>query len=376
VALQSLPRAFRFFQVHLNAIVSQGFHPLMIADVRRETPEAISIRFAVPEDMREDFAFTSGQYLTLRTELDGAEVRRSYSICSGMDEGELRVAIKRLDGGLFSSFANARLRAGDTIEVMPPEGRFGLAPDAAAERTYVGFAAGSGITPIFSIIKSVLAREPQSHFVLFYGNKSSSTIMFKDELDDLKDRFVDRLSVHHVLSREMQDVDVLHGRLTGDKVPALIRTAGGIAAVDDIFLCGPLAMIEEVSATLTALGLPSARIHREVFTTETPARPVKSAVVSDAREEIRLSIRIDGALHQLAMRNDETVLEAAERHDLDLPYSCRGGMCCTCRAKLIEGAGAMDQNFSLEPWEEEAGFVLTCQFRPATEKIALDYDAM
>jgi ring-1,2-phenylacetyl-CoA epoxidase subunit PaaE len=375
LALQNLPRAFRLFQVHLSHGMAHGFHPLTIADVRRETSEAISIRFAVPAEMRDDFAFTSGQYLTLRTELDGREVRRSYSICSGMDEGELRVAIKQLDGGLFSSFANARLKPGDTIDVMPPDGRFGLAPDAAAERTYVGFAAGSGITPIFSIIKSVLAREPRSHFVLFYGNKSSATIMFKDELDDLKDRFVERLSVHHILSREMQDVDVLHGRLTGDKVPALIRTAGGIAAVDEIFLCGPLPMLDEVSATLVSLGLPSARLHREIFTTETPPRPIKPAPASNAREDVSLSIRIDGALHKLAMRKDETVLEAAERHELDLPYSCRGGMCCTCRAKLLEGAGAMDQNFSLEPWEEEAGFVLTCQFRPASETIALDYDA-
>ena len=356
--------------------MTRGFHPLAIADVRRETPEAISIRFAIPEDLRDDFAFTSGQYLTLRTKLDGAEVRRSYSICSGMDEGELRVAIKRLDGGLFSSFVNAQLQAGDTIEVMPPDGRFGLAPDAAAERTYVGFAAGSGITPIFSIIKTVLTREPRSHFVLFYGNKSSATIMFKDELDDLKDRFVDRLSVHHILSREMQDVDVLHGRLTGDKVPALIRTAGGIAAVDDVFLCGPLAMIEEVSATLLSLGLPGPRIHREIFTTETPPRPIKPTAPASAHEEVDLSIKLDGVLHKIAMRKDETVLEAGERHELDLPYSCRGGMCCTCRAKLVDGAGAMDQNFSLEPWEEAAGFVLTCQFRPAADKIALDYDAM
>jgi ring-1,2-phenylacetyl-CoA epoxidase subunit PaaE len=356
--------------------MSQSFHPLTIADVRRETPEAISIGFAVPEHIREDFAFTSGQYLTLRTELDGAEVRRSYSICSGMDEGELRVAIKRLEGGLFSSFANAQLKPGDTIDVMPPGGRFGLAPDAAAERTYLGFAAGSGITPIFSIVKSVLAREPRSHFVLFYGNKSSATIMFKDELDDLKDRFVDRLSVHHILSREMKDVDVLHGRLTGDKVSALIRTAGGITAVDDVFLCGPLAMIEEVSATLVSLGLPGARIHREVFTTETPPRAIKPPALPEAREAVSLSVKLDGVLHNIAMRADETVLEAGERHEIDLPYSCRGGMCCTCRARLIEGAGAMDQNFSLEPWEEEAGFVLTCQFRPTTEKIALDYDAM
>jgi ring-1,2-phenylacetyl-CoA epoxidase subunit PaaE len=361
--------------MHLSKM-SQSFHPLTIADVRRETLEAISIRFDVPEDRRDDFAFVSGQYLTLRTKLDGTEVRRSYSICSGMDEGELRVAIKRLDGGLFSCFANAQLKAGDTIEVLPPDGRFGLVPDAAAERTYVGFAAGSGITPIFSIVKSVLTREPRSHFVLFYGNKSSATIMFKDELDNLKDRFVERLSVHHILSREMQDVDVLHGRLSGDKVPALIRTAGGITAVDDVFLCGPVAMTDEVSATLTTLGLPPERMHREIFTTETPPGRVPSCAPSDAREEVRLSVRIDGALHRIRMRKDETVLEAAERHEIDLPYSCRGGMCCTCRAKLIEGAGAMDQNFSLESWEEEAGFVLTCQFRPATDALALDYDAM
>jgi ring-1,2-phenylacetyl-CoA epoxidase subunit PaaE len=356
--------------------MAHGFHPLMIADVRRETPEAISIGFAVPEHIRDDFTFTSGQYLTLRTKLGGEEVRRSYSICSGMDEGELRVAIKRLDGGLFSSFANAQLKPGDTIEVMPPDGRFGVTPEAAAERTYVGFAAGSGITPIFSIVKSVLTREPRSHFILFYGNKSSASIMFKDELDDLKDRFVERLSVHHILSREMQDVDVLHGRLTGDKVPALIRTAGGITSVDHVFLCGPLAMIEEVGATLVSLGLPGARIHREIFTTDTPPRAIKPIALPEAREEVSLSIQIDGALHRLAMRKDETVLEAAERHEVDLPYSCRGGMCCTCRARLLEGAGAMDQNFSLEPWEQEAGFVLTCQFRPSTERIALDYDAM
>jgi ring-1,2-phenylacetyl-CoA epoxidase subunit PaaE len=356
--------------------MSHGFHPLTIADVRRETPDAISIGFAVPEKMREDFAFTSGQYLTLRTDFEGREVRRSYSICSGMDEGELRVAIKRLDGGLFSSFANAQLKAGDTIEVMPPDGRFGLMPDTGAERTYVGFAAGSGITPIFSIVKTVLTRELRSRFALFYGNKSTATIMFKEELDDLKDRFVDRFSVHHVLSREMQDVDVLHGRLTGDKVPALIRTAGGISAVDNVFLCGPLAMTEEVRTTLISLGLASERIDREIFTTETPPRPIKPATPSEAREEVSLSVKLDGVLHNIAMRKDETVLEAAERHELDLPYSCRGGMCCTCRAKLLEGAGAMDQNFSLERWEEESGFVLTCQFRPATDKITVDYDAM
>lgn len=354
------------------------FHRLAIADVRRETPEAVSVAFAVPEELRADFAFTSGQYLTLRTTLDGEEIRRSYSICSGVDDGELRVAIKRLEGGLFSCFANENLRPGDTIEVMPPMGRFGIVPDPDAARTYVAFAAGSGITPILSIVKTVLAREPRSRFVLFYGNRSSGSIIFKEAIEDLKDRFVERFAVHHVLSREAQDVALLNGRLGRDKVEALMRTAGGTAAVDHVFVCGPATMIEEVAGALKDLGVPPERVHVELFTPAAGAagRPRPPAGRAAEAEGARLSLRIDGATHSLAMRPEETVLDAALRQGLDLPYSCRAGMCCTCRAKCVEGETTMDQNFSLEPWEVEAGFVLTCQCRPAGPALAIDFDAV
>jgi ring-1,2-phenylacetyl-CoA epoxidase subunit PaaE len=355
------------------------FHALRVADVRRESPDAVSIAFAVPDDAKQDFAFTPGQYLTLRTTLGGEEVRRTYSICSGADEGELRVAVKRLDGGLFSRFANETLKAGDVMDVMPPLGRFGVSPGAQGARTYVAFAAGSGITPILSIVKTVLGREPRSRFVLFYGNRSSASIIFKDALEDLKDRFVERLAVHHVLSREAQEIPLLSGRITGDKVEALLRTVGEVEAIDDVFLCGPLGMIEDVKAALARLGVPEARIHMEVFTPSgapvAAPRPEPKAG-AEASPGAALTIRIDGLTHELTMRTDETVLDAAVRHGLDLPYSCRGGMCCTCRAKVTEGAGVMDQNFSLERWEQEAGFTLTCQCRPTTPRIAVDYDAV
>lgn len=355
------------------------FHPLRIADVRRETPDAVSIAFAVPPEAKEEFAFTPGQYLTLRTMLGGDEVRRTYSICSGADDGELRVAVKRLDDGVFSRFANESLKAGDVMEVMPPLGRFGISDTATGARTYVGFAAGSGITPILSIIKTVLKREPESRFVLFYGNRSSASIIFKDALEDLKDRFVERLAVHHVLSREAQEIPLLSGRITGDKVEALLRTVGEVEAIDDVFLCGPLAMIEDVKAALARVGVPEGRIHVEVFTPSgTPVRaprPEAKAGV-EAAPGAALTVRIDGLTHEVAMRADETVLEAAVRHGLDLPYSCRGGMCCTCRAKVVEGKADMVVNYSLEPWEIERGFILTCQAIPKSERLVLDYDAM
>lgn len=354
------------------------FHRLAIANVRRETSDAVSIAFAVPDALRKDFAFTSGQYLTLRTTMDGEEVRRSYSICSGVDDGELRVAIKRLEGGLFSCFANENLKAGDTIEVMTPMGRFGIEPDPHTARTYVAFAAGSGITPVLSIIKTVLGREPRSRFTLFYGNRSSSSIIFKAEIEDLKDVFVDRLSVHHILSREAQDVALLHGRLGADKVEALMRTAGPVEAVDHVFLCGPMGMIAEVSGALRRIGMPENRIHTEVFTPEggVPAAPRPTAHANEEPHGAKLRLRLDGATHDMVMHEDETVLDTALRNGLDLPYSCRGGMCCTCRAKLLEGEAAMDQNFSLEPWELEAGFVLTCQSRPKTPSLVVDFDAV
>ena len=350
------------------------FHRLIVTDVRRETPEAVSIAFAVPEALREAYRFTPGQYLTLKTELGGEDIRRSYSICSGLDE-ELRVAVKRVANGLFSSFANTALRPGDALDVMTPMGRFGLAPDPDAARTCVGLACGSGITPVLSIVKSMLAREPMSRFFLFYGNRTSRDIMFREALEELKDRHMDRLSVFHVLSREAQDIPVLNGRLDGAKISLLLRTVVPAAVVDHAFICGPGTMIEEAEATLKALGVPG-EIHIERFTPAEGAagRPVSRPVPADAPPRALAEIVLDGRRYTVPVGEDEGIVDAALRAGLELPYACKGGMCCTCRAKIVEGRVEMRTNYSLEPWEIEAGYALTCQARPITERVVVDYD--
>ncbi len=350
------------------------FHRLIVTDVRRETPEAVSIAFAVPEALREAYRFTPGQYLTLKTELGGEDIRRSYSICSGLDE-ELRVAVKRVANGLFSSFANTALRPGDALDVMTPMGRFGLAPDPDAARTCVGLACGSGITPVLSILKSMLAREPKSRFFLFYGNRTSRDIMFREALEELKDRHMDRLSVFHVLSREAQDIPVLNGRLDGAKISLLLRTVVPAAVVDHAFICGPGTMIEEAEATLKALGVPG-EIHIERFTPAEGAagRPVSRPVPADAPPRALAEIVLDGRRYTVPVGEDEGIVDAALRAGLELPYACKGGMCCTCRAKIVEGRVEMRTNYSLEPWEIEAGYALTCQARPITERVVVDYD--
>ena len=350
------------------------FHRLIVTDVRRETPEAVSIAFAVPEALREAYRFTPGQYLTLKTELGGEDIRRSYSICSGLDE-ELRVAVKCVANGLFSSFANTALRPGDALDVMTPMGRFGLAPDPDAARTYVGLACGSGITPVLSILKSMLAREPTSRFFLFYGNRTSRDIMFREALEELKDRHMDRLSVFHVLSREAQDIPVLNGRLDGAKISLLLRTVVPAAVVDHAFICGPGTMIEEAEATLKALGVPG-EIHIERFTPAEGAagRPVSRPVPADAPPRALAEIVLDGRRYTVPVGEDEGIVDAALRAGLELPYACKGGMCCTCRAKIVEGRVEMRTNYSLEPWEVEAGYALTCQARPITERVVVDYD--
>ena len=355
------------------------FHPLQIRDLRRETADAVSIAFSVPEALKETFAFTPGQYLTVRTVMDGEEVRRSYSISSGLDDGELRIAVKRVDGGAFSSFANAGLKPGDVVDVMPPMGRFTHAPAPAVKKTYVGFACGSGITPVISIIRTVLAREPESRFFLFYGNRATGSIIFREALEDLKDRHLDRLSVFHVLSRETQDISILNGRLDGDKAKLLIAAMvpGG---VDEAFVCGPAGMLDSVEAALLASGLPRAAVHVERFTpadgavATAPRRPA-TVIAAEAPKAVA-TIVVDGIRTDVPVAEGEAVIDAALRAGLDLPYSCKGGMCCTCRAKVTEGAVVMDVNYSLQPWELEAGFVLTCQAKPTTERVTVDYDAM
>jgi ring-1,2-phenylacetyl-CoA epoxidase subunit PaaE len=351
------------------------FHRLAVKDLHRETSDAISLTFAIPDELKDDYRFSPGQYLTLRTTMDGEEVRRSYSICSGPDDGEMRIAVKKVDGGAFSSWAADELKSGDEIDVMTPTGRFGIAPAPEVARIHVGFAAGSGITPILSIIKGVLAREPSSRFFLFYGNRSTGSMLFREALEQLKDRFIERLSVFHVISGEEQDIPILHGRLDGEKVRVLLRSQVPANAIDHVFICGPTGMSEEIEATCREIGIPDDRIHIERFVSGLGGKPRPKAVVpASAPPKAFASLIIDGKRREVPVAEGEAILDAALRAGVDLPFACKGGMCSTCRARLVEGEARMDANYSLEPWELEKGFVLTCQAKPATGHVVVDYD--
>ncbi len=351
------------------------FHKLRVADVRRETADAVSIAFEVPPPLSETFRFEAGQYLTLRRLFEGEEVRRSYSICAGPDDGALRIAVKRIDGGRFSSWANDEIRPGDVIDVMSPTGRFGIACVPAAARVHVGFAAGSGITPILSITRALLAREPASRVFLFYGNRSTAEILFREELEALKDRYMDRLSVFHVLSREQQDVAVLNGRLDAAKVRLLLRHVVPASSVDHVFLCGPTEMSEEIAATLLELGLAPSQIHTERFVSALDGVPRRRPQPAPAGTPFATaSVIADGTRSEIPVAEGEAILDAALRAGLDLPYACKGGMCSTCRARVLDGTVRMTTNFALEPWEVEAGYALTCQAQPTSRHVVIDYD--
>jgi ring-1,2-phenylacetyl-CoA epoxidase subunit PaaE len=355
--------------------VAPRFHRLAVDDLRRETADAVSLTFAIPKDLAGDYSFSPGQYLTLRTTMDGEEVRRSYSICSGPDDDELRIAVKKVDGGAFSSWAADELKAGDQLDVMTPTGRFGVAAAPDEARTYAGFAAGSGITPVLSIVKGALAREPNSRFFLFYGNRSTAGMLFREALEELKDRFIDRLSVFYVISGEEQDIPILHGRLDAEKVRVLLRALVPAAQVDHVFICGPTGMSEEVEATCRELGIDEARIHVERFVSEFGGKPrAKKPVPADAPPKATAALIIDGKRREIPVVEGEAILDAALRAGVDLPFACKGGMCSTCRAKLVEGKAEMEVNYSLEPWELKAGFILTCQARPCSERVVVDYD--
>ncbi|MDP1585716.1 MAG: 1,2-phenylacetyl-CoA epoxidase subunit PaaE [Bradyrhizobium sp.] len=351
------------------------FHRLAVNDLRRETADAVSMTFAIPRELVDDYHFTPGQYLTLRTTMDGEEVRRSYSICSGPDDGELRIAVKKVDGGAFSNWAADELKAGDQLDVMTPTGRFGVAAVPDEARTCVGFAAGSGITPILSIVKGVLAREPDSRFFLFYGNRSTSGMLFREALEELKDRFMQRLSVFHVISGEEQDIPILHGRLDGEKVRVLLRSLVPASDVDHVFICGPTGMSENIERTCRDIGIAADRIHVERFVSEFGGKPRPRAVIAaGAPPRAMASLIIDGKRREVPVAEGEGILDAALRAGMDLPFACKGGMCSTCRAKLVEGSAEMEVNYSLEPWELKAGFILTCQAKPTSYRVVVDYD--
>jgi ring-1,2-phenylacetyl-CoA epoxidase subunit PaaE len=349
------------------------FHSLAISDIRRETADAVSLAFAVPDRLRMAYRYMPGQYLTLRATIDGEDVRRSYSICSGADDGELRVVVKRLAGGAFSNWVNEHLRVGDSLAVMTPDGRFGVPIEPGATRTMVAFAAGSGITPIMAILKTVLRREAGRLF-LFYGNRTMADIIFREELEDLKDRYMARVAVFHVLSREQQDIPMLNGHLDVEKVGVLMRSVVPLASVDHAFICGPQPMIEGLEKALADLGMMRDHIHVERFTPGIGGRPRPVIVPATAEPKAIATVISEGARFDIPVAEGEAIIDAAIRAGRSLPYSCRGGMCCTCRARLLEGRVEMTVNYSLEPWETDAGYVLTCQSHPVTKHVVIDYD--
>ena len=352
------------------------FRSLEIVDRRQETSDSVSLAFAVPKDLRDEFAFQPGQYLTVRATIDGEECRRSYSICSGVDEGELRIAVKKVEGGRFSRFVNDRLQQGQRIEVAAPEGRF--TAEIGAPRHTVFFAAGSGITPVLSIIRSALAANSKARATLVYGNRTTSSIMFRRALEDLKDRYLGRLSVFHVLSRESQEIDVLNGRIDGERIALLTKTIVPPKDVDAYFLCGPFGMIEEGRAALTAAGVEPPRIKAELFSTDGAPAPAPRPRSEPAPHEgdVHVACVLEGRTHRIEVDPGTLIIEAAHQQGFEIPHSCKGGMCCTCRCKVVEGDVAMDVNYSLEPWELEAGYVLACQSRPLTARVRLDFDAV
>jgi ring-1,2-phenylacetyl-CoA epoxidase subunit PaaE len=353
------------------------FHALKIAGIRAETPDSVSISLDIPDDLKAEFAFEPGQYLTLRTTLDGEEIRRAYSICSTPDEATLRVGVKKVSGGAFSTFANENLRPGDVVEAMPPEGRF--THRKAGARHVLAIAAGSGITPILSIIKTLLARDPDVAVTLIYGNRTSATVMFAEEIEDLKNRYLDRLAVVHILSREAQDVPLLSGRITADRIRALATGVVDLTGIDEAFLCGPESMVTEARSALGALGVAADAIRAELFTAAPPRKTYRAPASTEVGADrlATVTVTLDGKRHRFEMlASDENLIDAAARTGLDLPYSCKGGMCCTCRCRVTEGAVDMAVNYSLEEWETKSGFVLGCQSRPTTPGIAIDFDQL
>lgn len=358
-------------------MASPRFHELAISAVRPQTQSAIALTFSVPPSLRDEFAFTPGQYLTLRAQIDGEDVRRSYSICSSSTHFDtLEVGIKQVESGQFSNYAMS-LTPGRKLDVMPPQGRFTAA--LGGRHHYLLIAAGSGITPCLSIAKSVLACEPDSRVELLYGNRTTASVMFREDLDNLKDRYLERFSVIHVMSAERQDVELLNGRLSAEKIDLLSRhDLIQPQRYDRIFLCGPEQMIDQCRNALQEKGVSESDIATELFTTErSRLAPVRPPASSDTPENAaRVTIRHDGAERDILVdAQRETVLAAAQRAGMDLPFSCAGGMCCTCRCKIVSGDATMDLNYSLEKWEIEAGFTLACQSRPRGDALVLDFDA-
>lgn len=359
--------------------MSALFHDLSVKSIEPDTAEASILSFEVPVELRETFGFTQGQYLTLRARIDGQDLRRSYSICAGVDDGELRVGVRRVKGGVFSNWINEQVKPGDRISVMAPQGRFFVPIEPASRRHHVGIAGGSGITPILSIMKTVLAREPNSRFTLIYGNRMLRSTMFKEELEDLKNRYMTRLSLQHVFSDEPTDAPINMGLMNRDKIGEFLASVVPAALIDHVYVCGPFQMNDEAEAALRAAGVPVERIHIERFGVAQPAGAPVGAVVHEAlpgdAERARVVIVRDGLRREIDFSKDQpSILDAASAAGLEVPFSCTSGVCGTCRCKVVEGEVRMERNYALDKAEVASGFVLACQAHPLTERVVLSFD--
>jgi ring-1,2-phenylacetyl-CoA epoxidase subunit PaaE len=347
------------------------FHDLPIARISPEAAGAVAITLNVPADLRSSFDFQPGQFLTLRADIAGTDVRRSYSISSARSQlqkqGVLEVGIRPVEGGVFSNWAATQLKAGDTLRVMPPDGRFVVQRHRAIHR--VGFAAGSGITPILSILSSTLEDQPDSKFTLVYGNRRMDSVMFNEALQDLKDRYPSRLTLIHILSRQAQEVPLLEGRIDAAKVQAIIDAFLPVGSMDEVFVCGPEAMIEATEQALLTAGVKPERIRTERFSS-----PTLDALTPEQRSQVQLTVVLDGKPYNMPMNRNEKILDIALSLGLDLPYSCKAGVCCTCRCKVMEGTTEMEKNFTLEKPEVEQGFILSCQARPTSGRVVVSFD--
>jgi ring-1,2-phenylacetyl-CoA epoxidase subunit PaaE len=357
-----------------DVAAAKGFFRLRVRNARPETRDAIVVTFDVPPALEKQFAFAAGQHLTLRKEIDGKEIRRTYSICAAAQDKVLRIAIKRMPDGIFSNWANDHLTTGDCLEVMPPAGNFGVSLSPEHQRIYVALAAGSGITPIFSIVKSTLLAEPQSSFTLFYGNRATGTVIFREELADLKDQFLGRFNLVHILTRERQESELLNGRITGEKAHQLLEHWFGNRRIDVAFLCGPGTLIREVAGVLKLRGLADSQVRCELFISG-PHKPTPKINTRVEQKMCEVTVLLDGAERRFSMpRGTESILQAGLRHGIDLRYGCQGGVCSSCRGHLRTGEVEMDARYALEDYEVAQGFILTCQSYPLTDQVTVDFD--
>lgn len=356
-----------------------AFYPLTVSDIRRETAQCVSVALHIPDELREVFRYEAGQYITFRFTHEGEELRRSYSLCSSPLENDFRVAIKQIHEGRFSTYANQQLKVGDTLEVMPPMGNFTTSFQPGQKRHYMAFVAGSGVTPVMSLIKTALQTEPESSFTLVYGNQTFYSIIFREEIEALKNRYMGRLQVIHVLSRERTEAELNHGRIDAGKCGQLFQRLIDLKDVDQYFLCGPEEMILGVKAWLGEQGVEAGKIRFELFTTQSGQKAgeaYKEAHAADATKMSTVTIKVDDRSMDIPLAfGGETILDAALKAGADLPFACKGGVCCTCRAKVVEGTVEMEVNYALEPDEVANGFVLTCQAHPTSERVVIDFDA-